>query len=41
MNSSNYDICEYKRKPDIVTQNISYEVEEGEVDFTEKPDDDE
>lgn len=42
MNNSNYDICSYKRKPDIVVPDMNTDVdEEGDVDFNIAPDDDE
>ncbi len=42
MNNSNYDICSYKRKPDIVVPDMNTDAdEEGDVDFNIAPDDDE
>ena len=41
MNTSNYDICSYNRKPDVVTPNVDFDIEEGEVNMEEDADDDE
>ena len=41
METNKEDICHYNRKPDIITPQFDFEVEEGEVNFDEKPDDEE
>ena len=42
VNSKSYDICGYMRKPDVIApQDSTLDEEEDEVDFSEKPDDDE
>ena len=41
MNSGNYDICGYKRKPEIVAPDIDMDENKGEADMSEAPDDDE
>ncbi len=40
MNSSNYNVCDYKRVPNVLTPEISIDDEEGEVNYYEVPDDD-
>lgn len=39
MNVSNYDLCSYNRIPDVVTPNVDFDIEEGEVDMEEAADD--
>ena len=39
MNTGAYDICGYMRTPDLVAPAQSDDSDEGEVDFDEKPDD--
>ena len=41
MNSGAYDFCGYKRMPDVIAPDTEDDTDEGEVDWDEKPDDDE
>ncbi len=41
MNSGAYDFCGYKRTPDVIAPDMDDDIDEGEVDWDEKPDDDE
>ena len=39
--SGSYEFCGYMRKPDIIAPPMEDDTDEGEVDFSEAPDDDE